>query len=145
MTDQDERSHRRPPDASRRVSVLARALSVMAFQASAALGLLAAMIAATEESYYSWSDPEAVVLLAMAGASVLAAGLAVVRRGGVLERIVGVALLVPAWLTVHDSSPGPGHPSGREQWLTAIAGWALVLCAGLIASGLPGRAFRRPG
>src|SRR5688572_16756437 len=98
MTDQDERSHRRAPGATarHRVSVLARALSVMAFQASAAWGLFWAMIAATEESYFSWSDRVPVVLLAMAGASVLAAGLALVRSGGVLERIVGVALLVPA-------------------------------------------------
>jgi hypothetical protein len=143
MTDQDERSHQRPAEGP--TYVLSRALSVVAFSGSAALGLFGAAISAAEESYTSFGQPQAVAYLGMAGASAIAAGLALVRSGGVLEGMIGVALLLPAWVILNDSSPSIGSPSSREQWIAAIAAWGLVVSGGLMASGLPRRAFRGSG
>lgn len=147
MVERDEDSRRQEPP--RRLwpgwpEALARAFSVMAFGGSAALALIGAWISATEEAYTSWGQPQAVAFSAMAGASVAAAGLAMVRRGGVLAHIAGVAVLVPAWPLLSAASPTVGSPSTREQWLAAVAAWGLVVAGGVIASGLGPWTHRSP-
>lgn len=138
MADHDEgNQQQRPPQPWLPwPQALARALSVLAFAASAAFALFGAAISAAEESYTSWTQPQAVAYSAMAGVCAVAALLALTRSGGVLSRVIGLAALVPAWPLMNASSPSVGSPSSREQWVTAVAAWVLVLAGGLIASGL---------